>query len=221
MVGDGGPARRRPPVLILVRHGQSEANAAGLLVGRTDSTLTELGRRQAACMGSALAASLSGGEVRLLASPLARTRETAEIVGRSLPEEPAIELEERLLELDYGDLDGLRPSAVEAGMWAAWRDDPSFRPPGGESFVELHRRLDPLWAELAGAAAAGDVIAVTHVSPIKAAVAWVLGAGPELAWRLSLGVAAITRVSFGGGDGARPTLASFGETGHLAGLRAV
>jgi broad specificity phosphatase PhoE len=52
-------------VLILVRHGQSEANAAGLLLGRADSELTELGRLQASRIGQALARSVrhfSGGD---------------------------------------------------------------------------------------------------------------------------------------------------------------
>ncbi|MGD0440008.1 MAG: histidine phosphatase family protein, partial [Acidimicrobiales bacterium] len=38
-------------MLFLVRHGQSDANAAGLVIGRTDSPLTELGQRQAAALG--------------------------------------------------------------------------------------------------------------------------------------------------------------------------
>jgi broad specificity phosphatase PhoE len=67
---------------------------------------------------------------------------------------------------------------------------------------------------LAAEADDSDIVAVTHVSPIKAAVAWVLGAGPELAWKLSLGVASITRVAL---SGPAPALVSFGEMGHLLG----
>ena len=58
-------------------------------------------------------------------------------------------------------------------------------------------------------------IVVSHVSPIKAAVSWALGGGPELSWRLSLGVASITRITTGGPVG--PVLVSFNETDHLAG----
>jgi probable phosphoglycerate mutase len=200
-------------MLILVRHGQSEANAAGLLVGRTDSALTDLGRRQAAAIGEALAAG-PDRPLRLLTSPLARTRNTAEIIAGRLGSPLAPEVEDRLIELDYGELEGQRPADLGGGVWAGWRSDSSWRPPGGETLPELHHRLDPLWASLASEAAAGDVIAVTHVSPTKAAVAWVLGAGPELSWKLSLGVASITRISFGG---ISPALVSFGETGHLVG----
>jgi broad specificity phosphatase PhoE len=212
-------------VLILVRHGQSEANAAGLLLGRADSSLTGLGRRQAGRIGEALAASAprsAGGTreerrpTRILTSPLARARTTAEIIRDVLgPGAPEPEVEDLLIELDYGELEGKRPADLAPGVWSAWRADPTWRPPGGESFVDLHARVDPLWASLAADAAGGDVIAVSHVSPIKAAVAWALGAGPELAWKLSLGVAAVTRISF---SGPSPALVSFGETGHLHGL---
>jgi probable phosphoglycerate mutase len=215
-------------VLILVRHGQSEANAAGLLLGRADSELTELGRLQASRIGQALARSVrhfSGGDddgpdvlapIRILTSPLVRARLTAKIISEVLgPGVPQPEVEDRLIELDYGELEGQRPADLAPGIWSGWRSDPTWRPPGGESFVDLHARVDPLWASLAAEEAAGDVIAVSHVSPIKAAVAWTLGAGPELAWKLSLGVAAITRISFGGFS---PALVSFGETDHLHGI---
>jgi probable phosphoglycerate mutase len=203
-------------VLILARHGQSEANAAGVLLGRTDSALTKLGVQQAGRIGAALAAGSGPLPLRILTSPLVRARLTAEIVSEALgPNAPAPEVEDRLIELDYGELEGRRPSELARGVWASWRADSTWRPPGGESFPDLHARLDPLWASLAEEAAEGDVIAVSHVSPIKAAVAWAIGAGPELAWKLSLGVAAITRISL---SGPTPSLVSFGETGHLAGL---
>jgi len=200
-------------VLILVRHGQSEANAAGLLVGRMDSPLTALGTRQADQIGEALVAGRSTRPVRIMTSPLSRARDTAAIVATALGAAPP-EVEERLIELDYGEIDGQRPADLPRGMWASWRSDPSWRPPGGETLPDLHARLDPLWASLVAGGGESDIVAVTHVSPIKAAVAWVLGAGPELAWKLSLGVASITRVALGG---PAPALVSFGETGHLLG----
>ncbi len=52
----------------------------------------------------------------------------------------------------------------------------------------------------------GDVVVVSHVSPIKAAVAWALGAGDDLAGRLHLGTAATTCIGWGGGG---PMLRSY------------
>lgn len=222
-------------MLILVRHGQSEPNAAGLLVGRSDPPLTALGRDQARKAARLLADELTGGghppaagagpkrssrpparKLRVLTSPLGRARDTAEVIvallgSLAVPPHPVVE--ERLIELDYGELEGRRPSELSPELWAAWRADPGWQPPGGESLVQLHARVDPLWASLAAEAASGDVIAVSHVSPIKAAVAWAIGAGPGLAWRLSLPVCSISRVRTGPGT---PALVSFGETGHLA-----
>ena len=60
-----------------------------------------------------------------------------------------------------------------------------------------------------GARADGDVVVVSHVSPIKAAVAWALGAGDDVAWRLHLSTASLTRVAWGV-DG--PVLHSFNDT---------
>jgi broad specificity phosphatase PhoE len=57
-----------------------------------------------------------------------------------------------------------------------------------------------------------NVVAVSHVSPIKAAVSWALGAGVELGWRMFLDVASITRV--GGRDG-QGSLLGFNDTSHL------
>ena len=70
-------------MLLLVRHGQSEANAAGLLIGRADSPLTELGHRQAAALGEALAAR-APAPAALLTSPLQRARQTAAAIAAAL-----------------------------------------------------------------------------------------------------------------------------------------
>ena len=57
----------RRPVLVFVRHGQTEANARGLLLGRADPPLSELGRRQAAALAARVPAT-----ARVVASPLTR-----------------------------------------------------------------------------------------------------------------------------------------------------
>ena len=183
-------------MLILARHGQTEANGRGLLLGRAESPLTELGRAQAAALGRVLTAH------RLISSPLSRALDTAAAFGRP------VEVDERWIELDYGDYD-LRPwQAVPAEVWTRWRDEPSFTPPGGESLVELGRRVRDACASLVAEAAKSDVVVVTHVSPIKAAVAWALGAGDDLGWRLRVDVASITRVAT---SGDRPVLHAFNE----------
>jgi broad specificity phosphatase PhoE len=191
--------------LILVRHGQTAVNAEGRLQGRIDAPLTDLGRLQAAACATAV-----GGATRIVASPLLRARQTAEALGGA---GAAVEVDERWIELDYGEWDGALLRSMPAEGWEAWRADPHFTPPGGESLVALARRVEEACEALVDEATHGDVVVVSHVSPIKAAVAWALGVGPETSWRMFLGVAAVSRITIGPRG---PSLISYNETGHLA-----
>ncbi len=199
-----GPALvgyRDPVVLVLARHGQTTANAAGLLLGRGDAPLTELGRRQALALGRALA-----GVSMVVSSPLGRAVETAEMIGAPVVVDP------RWVEMDYGEYDGRPITEVPAEQWVRWRRDPAYRPPGGESLEEVGERVRAACAELARRAVEEDVVVLSHVSPIKAAVSWALGADDVAAWRMHLAVASVSRVALGPGG---PVLHSFNETAHL------
>ena len=94
-----------------------------------------------------------------------------------------------------------------------WRADPSWRPTGGETLEELAERVGAALDDLADAAAERDLVVVTHVSPIKAAVAWALGVGIEISWRCYVAQASVTRISTSAG---RPSLHAFNEVSHLA-----
>jgi broad specificity phosphatase PhoE len=197
-------------VLILVRHGQTAVNAEGRLQGRIDAPLTELGRRQAAASG----ASLDPATVqRVVVSPLLRARETAAAFG--LPASVPVEVDERWVELDYGEWDGQPLRTMPSEEWDTWRRDASFAPPGGESLVALEARVRAACADLSDEARDGDVVVVSHVSPIKTAVAWALDAGPLTQWRMFLDVAAICRIAVGPRG---PSLVGYNSTAHLASL---
>ena len=202
-------------MLILVRHGQTTANAEGRLIGRADTPLTELGRAQAEAVARALATSAHPG-VRIVSSPLARALETARAIQRTLGAGADIEVDDRWIELDYGEYDGAPFAAVPASIWDQWRTDAAFAPPGGESLVAVGARVRDACAELAPDAATSDIVVVSHVSPIKAAVGWALGVGDAISWRLHLDVAAISRIAT---DGAAPRLRSYNEVWALAGVR--
>jgi broad specificity phosphatase PhoE len=184
-------------VLLIVRHGQTQANADGLILGRADPALTDLGRRQAAALAAVLPA-----PALVVSSPLLRARETAAAFG--VP----VSVDERWIELDYGALDQTPAASVADDLWARWRADPEFAPPGGESLRALGRRVRAGCEALADQAAGADVMVVTHVSPIKAAVAWALGVGDEVAWRLFVEDAAVCRITMGPMG---PALAAFNE----------
>jgi broad specificity phosphatase PhoE len=189
-------------MLVLVRHGRTAANANGLLLGRLDEPLDDVGHAQAAELAKAL-----GYPTRVISSPLRRARETAEALSGD------VEIDERWIELDYGEYDGQPVTSVGADVWARWRDDAGFVPAGGESLAALAERVIRACESLIDVARDSDVVVVSHVSPIKTAVAWALGAGAEIGWRSHLDQASITRIALGSRG---PLLRSFNETGHLS-----
>src|SRR5829696_10052615 len=187
---------------MLVRHGRTAFNAAGRLVGRLDPPLDDIGMAQAAAIGDALK-----GIDRVIASPLLRARQTAEQIG------PPVEIDDRWIEVDYGAYDGVElGTAAATELWERWRVDTSFVPLGGESLVQMGDRVAGAMEELVKQAADIDIAVVSHVSPIKAAVSWVLHADAETAWRSHLDQASISRVAV---TPRGPVLRSFNETWHL------
>lgn len=190
-------------MLILVRHGRTALNASGCLQGRIDEPLDEVGHAQARAV-----AGYVGDVDELISSPLLRACETADAFGVPYT------IDERWIELSYGELEG-RPAAdaMSAEAWEHWRNDPSFAPPGGESLIALDARVRAALADLSDRAANRIVVVVSHVSPIKAAVAWVLGASIDIAWRSQLSQASICRI-----DVTRrgPVLTAFNEQAPAA-----
>jgi broad specificity phosphatase PhoE len=165
--------------IYLLRHGESEANVAGVINDDPARVvaLTPRGRAQAAAAGRALA------PVRFshaYASQFARARETAAIVlaGRSLD----IVVDARLNERRSG-LDG---QPVEAFNGLVRPDPVRIRPARGESFEQQMARVGAFLDEVARLHAGGIVLAVSHENPILAASAHA-GRDPEDAARDSVG----------------------------------
>ena len=123
-----------------------------------------------------------------------------------------MQIDHRFIELDFGDWDGVALTDVPQQQWAIWRSDPHFRPPRGESLVELDERVRPALEELTERARQEHVVVVSHVSPIKSAVTWALGVGPDATWRCHLDRASICRIAIGPRG---PSLTSLNETAHL------
>jgi broad specificity phosphatase PhoE len=178
--------------LLLVRHGQTTGNRSGLLQGRADRLLTDLGNAQAAQLAAVLR---DCGATACYSSPLSRARATAEPIAAALG--VAVIVDERLVELDYGDWEGRPVADVRPDEWAYWRGDASFAPPGGESLLTLGARARSFAAGVLDGTP-GVALAVTHLAPIKALVAWALGADDSLTWRLQLDVAATCEVALRG-----------------------
>jgi broad specificity phosphatase PhoE len=186
-------------VLYLVRHGRTAHNASRRLLGRLDVPLDELGRRQAAALGQVPALN---GALRVITSPLSRARHTAAELG------PPVTVDERWAEIDYGIYDGMELEAA-ADLWREWGTDLAYTPPGGESLAAVGARVRDACGDLWPEAAEGDIVVVTHVSPLKAAVAWALGVGDDISWRMFVDVASVSVVGSGRSG---PSLRTFNET---------
>jgi broad specificity phosphatase PhoE len=193
-------------VIVFARHGETAPNRDGLILGRADPGLTDEGRRQA----DRLAELLSREEpVAVLTSPLLRSRETAEVIAAAcgLEAEP----DERLVEIDWGAWEGRPVEGIASAEMERLRADAGTAPEG-ESLGALGQRVKAFCGE--ALEHDGLVVAVTHVSPIKAAVAWTLGAPDDAAFRMFVALASVTRVAQ---RSRGPVLISFNETAHLLG----
>lgn len=130
--------------VLLVRHGQTDWNAAGKIQGASDVPLNDKGRRQA---GELAAKMLASGETvgAIYSSPLSRALETAEIIGAALGMQPVPVGE--LTELSFGDWEGC--SWDEIGQkwpeqFAAYSADrENYAPPNGESYAGMLSRAWP------------------------------------------------------------------------------
>jgi probable phosphomutase (TIGR03848 family) len=126
--------------LLLIRHGRTSANTAGVLVGRTSGIgLDETGVQQVAD----LASRLSGVQLRaIVTSPLRRCRQTAQAVMSSQSDGCMMAVDQGLVECAYGEWTGrpLRELSKEK-LWNAVQHQPSaVRFPGGESMSEMSAR---------------------------------------------------------------------------------
>ena len=153
-------------VLYLVRHGQSEWNRIGRIQGRSESPLTDLGREQAVALGRMLRTVLPDPGLDIVASPLARAFETAEIIagelGRTADE---VRADQRINDFDVGVLSGYPGwDAVAADHPELARlrlEDPiRFQPPGGESGADVLARARDFLAERE--AVGRDTLVVCH-----------------------------------------------------------
>ena len=193
---------------LLLRHAEAEGNAAGQTQGRIDHPLTERGRRQAQAAAGALG---HYRPVALYCSPATRARQTAAAVGAPLGLEAAVD--ERLHELDHGDLDGQTIAEIRdeyADFIERWRDGDigDLRFPGGETMREAQTRmlaaLDEIAARHGSADGFTEVAVVSHNLAEGAARARDRRAAGG-ARRFELGLASLTVAERRPGEDGEPT----------------
>ncbi|MDT8909342.1 bifunctional RNase H/acid phosphatase [Amycolatopsis sp. PS_44_ISF1] len=213
-------ARGTPTRLLLLRHGQTEMSVDRRYSGRGDVPLTERGREQAAASAKRLAGrpgliGEDGGAVPIIASPLTRTKQTAQAAADALG--GRVETHPGLIETDFGDWEGLTFSEAaehDPELHRRWLSDPSCAPPGGESFDAVHARVRQARDELIEAHAGRTILLVSHVTPIKTLLRLGLDAGPSLLFRLHLDLASLSTVEFYPDGNASVRLVN--DTSHLS-----
>ena len=184
--------------LYLIRHGETEENRRGILVGSTDVPLAETGREQAIALGK-LARGLAVDAV--YASPLQRAVETALLVfGR----EARILTDSRLRELHFGEWEGLSFAEIAEKypeLWGRWLKDWENTPiPGADSFPDFARRLLGCCGEILSAHEGGSVAIVSHGGCIRAVFAHCFSASPGAGyWQFKVENAALSEIEFAGG----------------------
>ncbi len=223
---------RRPyapsvPTVLLLRHGRSTANTAGVLAGRAPGVLLDdVGRAQVEAVARRLAAVPLAAVV---SSPVQRCLDTAEAVravdgprGR-LARRPGLVVDERLSECDYGSWTG-RPikELVKEKEWAVVQQHPSAAQfPGGEALREVQARaveaLREHDARLRREVGDDAVwLACTHGDVIKALVADAVGSHLDTFQRIVADPASVTAIRY---TATRPFLLRLNDTGgDLAGF---
>jgi broad specificity phosphatase PhoE len=135
------------PFLYMVRHGQTDVNARDGLQGHLDVPLNDKGRAHAA----ALARHFSLKQLAAIwASPLQRARNTAAAIAA--PHGLPVQIDRDLIELDYGDIDGMtmEEAARTSNFGERDKDRMAYRPPNGETYPEVLTRLSRFFARKLG-----------------------------------------------------------------------
>ncbi len=180
----------------LIRHGITNANTDGVLIGSGDSDLNEEGIKQAERISNYFGDAITG---KVYSSPSSRALRTAKIASGSIP----VKIIDELREVNFGDWEGMTLKRIEEsdsqGLtdWFTYKKDFSF--PNGESLAHFFNRLGKL-AEMFRGAEEERIVAFTHGGVILHLTVNLLGLPPEKASIFSIPNGSITTLElFDGG----------------------
>lgn len=184
----------------LLRHGETTFNADGnRYCGRTDAELTEKGLAQAQRMEILL----EGVQFdAVYASPLKRSYRTAEVAngGRN-----TVNIDERLIELDFGQWEGkTRPEFVaeDPYLWEDWSKAPDLVKAGrtGDTGLDVVQRVDSFFEEMKTRHNGKTILVVAHNGVNRLYLAYKLGMPLKNYRRIVQENSALTMVEFGGDE---------------------
>jgi broad specificity phosphatase PhoE len=200
-------------IFIVVRHGQTAWNKEERFRGRTDLPLDETGQWQAGAAARRIAARYRPAAI--LASPLQRTMQTASPIAEACG--LTAQADDRLLDLDYGDFSGLRPSEAETlypQIYRTWVEAPHLvRFPQGESLDEVRARVEELTGQMLRHHPDQQIILVSHLVVCRVLLCSLLGLPNSYFWRFQVDPASLSVVAI---DGERARLVTANDTCHLS-----
>jgi broad specificity phosphatase PhoE len=176
--------------LVLLRHGETEWSRSGQHTGRTDIPLTPHGEDQARAVAHALT---EFSFVLTLSSPLQRARRTAELAGLTA------ELDDDLLEWDYGGYDGLTTSEIRERLgydWSVFRDGVVPGDTPGETVEEVAGRASRVVKRALAAMEHGDVALVGHGHCSRVLATVFLQQEPRMGAKLLLDAGSLSVLEF-------------------------
>jgi probable phosphoglycerate mutase len=178
--------------LVLLRHGATGWSASGKHTGRTDVPLSSLGEQQAARVANLIA---DRNFTLVLASPLVRAQETAQLAGLT-----HIKTDANLVEWDYGGYEGLTTKQIRAIQpgWSLWRDGVPAHSDGqpGESAADVGVRADRVIARVLPVLGRGDVALVSHGHFLRVLAARWLSLAPTGGAMLALDTGSVSVLGF-------------------------
>ncbi len=204
----------QPTTVILVRHGENDWVTTGKLPGWTPGIhLNKHGRKQARATGHRLQKTHPRIKA-IYASPLERTRETAQALAKAIQPARRIITNRAIGEIDVGDWAGKKIKKLRRHpLWPVIQFSPSRAQfPNGETFFEAQARAVAAIDRLVKKHPSETIVLVSHADIIKLAVAHYLGIHLDLFQRLGLAPASITIIRFYQG---RPFIEVVNDTAHL------
>jgi len=210
--------------VILVRHGRTLLTETHKISGRggEDPQLSSLGREDATSVAGELVKVSQTGifskilkPTAIVSSPLARTRETAQIIGDRLG--LRVSTNDDIAEIAFGDWDGHTNQEVAANwpeLYNQWRGDVKIAPPGGgESLEQFDQRVQQGRRAILDQFEGQTVVVVAHVMSIRGFIRAAIDANWASYWRISVAPCSITVLRFWGDEAAEVSVIN--HTTHL------
>jgi len=192
-------------LIVLVRHTETVANVTGVLVGRSNSPLTERGAAQVDTVADYVS---KMPVARVYSSPMDRTLTLATAIADRVGS-GEVTIDSRLHEIDFGVAEGMRFEDLPRGGITI--DYDSYSSPiveDGESRVDVDNRVHDFLAEVAELE--GVTVVVSHGGPLRSALTRLLGLPPTSCWAFHIDNGAVMTVSMHEGTGILEELVALG-----------